>query len=176
MLKNMNRKQKRLFLTVLLLMVISVVALIAMFFFAAYLAVTDTTNTDDIFGSGAYIFVAILIACHLIPSFASFPVLLHSGLYALKSTPRSIAKCLHYISSGIALIIILSYGLGVVDDIFSFIFSWGTRPYMWVLSDTFFMIAGLASFISIVLDIIGTILHKREQKRQLKSADSQKTA
>jgi hypothetical protein len=47
---------------------------------------------------------------------------------------------------------------------------------MWVLSDTFFMIAGLALLASITFDIIGTILHKREQKRQLKSADSQKTA
>ncbi len=176
MLKNMNRKQKRFFLTVLLLMVISVVALIAMFLFAAYLAVTDTTNTDDIFGSGAYILGIILIAGHLIPSFISFPVLLHSGLYALKSTPFSMAKCLHYISSGIALIIILSYGFGVVDNIYSFIFyfifSWGTRSYMWVLSDTFFLITGFASFISIFFDVIGTILHKRNQKRQIESADS----
>lgn len=39
-----------------------------------------------------------------------------------------------------------------------------------VLISTFF-----AVYISIVLGVLGTKLYKQEQKRQLKSADSQKT-
>ena len=42
--------------------------------------------------------------------------------------------------------------------------------------DPFSLIVFWGVFASAILDIIGTILHKREQKRQLESADSQKTA
>ena len=40
-----------------------------------------------------------------------------------------------------------------------------------VLISTFFAVC-----VSIVLGSLGTILHKRDKKRQLESADSQKTA
>ena len=97
-------------------------------------------------------------------------VLLHSGYYALKSTPFSKAKCLHYISSGINLVTILSYVLICAGIIFQLI---PKRIYLSLdVSDTFSLAACLASFVSIVLDIIGTILHKRNQKRQIESADS----
>ena len=170
MSEKINFKQIILLIVVILLIIVSIVALIAMVLFMAYLAITDTTNTDDIFGSAAYILVAILIACHFIPYFVSLAVLLHSGYYALKSTPFSKAKRLHYISSGINLFIILSYGLVCAGIIFHVI---PKEIYLSLdFSDTFFMIACLASFASIVLDIIGTILHKRDQKRQLESVDS----
>jgi hypothetical protein len=44
------------------------------------------------------------------------------------------------------------------------------------LSDTWGVMLILVFFSSIILDIIGTILHKRDKKRQLESVDSQKTA
>ena len=105
----------------------------------------------------------------LFPHLASLIVLLHSGLYSLKSTPFSKAKGLRCISFGIALIIILCYRMIVwrylPNDIFS----------AWICCKEFFATAYLVAFVNIALDIIGTVLHKLSQKRQLKSADSQTT-
>ena len=42
--------------------------------------------------------------------------------------------------------------------------------------DTLGMICLLVWLSTIFLDVIGTVLHKRDKKRQLESADSQKTA
>ena len=105
----------------------------------------------------------------LFPHLASLIVLLHSGLYSLKSTPFSKAKGLRCISFGIALIIILCYRMIVwrylPNDIFS----------AWTCCEEFLATAYLVAFVNIVLDIIGTILYKRDKKRWLKSVDSQKT-
>ena len=46
----------------------------------------------------------------------------------------------------------------------------------WTCCEEFLATAYLVAFVNIVLDIIGTILYKRDKKRWLKSADSQKTA
>ena len=174
MSERMNFKQSFFLIVVFLLILVSTVALIAMFLFLAFLAVIDTTHTDDIFGPAAYMIGAILIAGYLIPYFVSLTVLWHSGYNALKSTSFAKAKCLHYISSGINLVTILMYVLA-----FAGIISRSIPEEIYLsldFSGTIFKIGCLTSFIGIVLDIIGTILYKRDKKRQLKSADSQKTA
>ena len=173
MSERMNFKQSIFLIVVFLLILVSTVALIAMFLFAAFLAFFGT-STDDIFGGGGCILAAILIAGYLIPYFVSLTVLWHSGYNALKSTSFAKAKCLHYISSGINLVTILMYVLA-----FAGIISRSIPKEIYLsldFSGTIFKIGCLTSFIGIVLDIIGTILHKRDKKRQLKSADSQKTA
>ena len=105
---------------------------------------------------------------------ASFPILLHSGLYSLKSTPFSKAKRMHYISFGIAWSIFLSYELLFIMEFFSIISD--DVMFFMLTFDPFSLIVFWGVFASAILDIIGTILHKREQKHQLESADSQKTA
>ena len=70
-----------------------------------------------------------------------------------------------------ALIIVLSYGLLYGASISHII----PNNFFGDYFDILFMIAYFALFVSIILDIIGTILHKRDKKRQLESADSQKT-
>ena len=173
----MNRKQKIFLISVILLIVISVAALIGEVFHLIYLSYTDKSNTDDIFGSATYGIVAIMLVFYLFPYFASFAVLLYSGLYSFKSATFEKAKHLHLISFRITLIIILSYGLLFVLIICPILPEIVQRGANFILFyPPLFLIASLALLASIVLDIIGTILHKREQKRQLKSIDSQKTA
>ena len=160
----------------LFLMAISIVVLIYIFF---KMANSDTTQ-DDIFGASAYGIAVTIVLFYAFPYFASLVTLLHSGLYSLKSIPFSKAKCLNCISSGLSLIIILSYilymglsyilymgmiSLIILEEFLLSLFSGGALVIMLML----------IFFLSIILDIIGTILHKREQKRQLESADSQKT-
>lgn len=153
---------------ILLLMLISIVVMLNIFANIAYDAYTDPDPGDDIFGNAVWIWFAIVVAFFVIPHFVSLVILLHSGLYSLQLTPFSKAKCLHYISFGIALIIILSYGLLYGMSISHVI----PDNLLWDYFDVLFMVSYFSSFLSIILDIIGTILHKREQKRQLESTDS----
>ena len=162
MSKKINLKQIILVVAILLLMVIFVVLLMDVF-----LNKMDYTSNEDINLS----FVAVIVeVIFVFPYFVALIILLHGGYYALKSTPFSTAKCLHCISAGITLVSILSYELLYLGICFYDIFY---DMYMSVdFRDAFFEIASLALLASIVLDIIGTILYKREQKRQLKSTDS----
>ena len=157
---------------ILLLAIASTVVVLNIFVNIAYGAYTDLDHGDDIFGNAVWGWFAIVMAVFVVPHFVSLLVLLHSGLYSLQLTPFSKAKCLHYISSGMALIIVLSYGLLYGASISHII----PNNFFGDYFDMLFMIAYFALFVSIILDIIGTILHKRDQKRQLESVDSQKTA
>ena len=174
MFKNMNRKQKIFVIAILLLIVVSAMIFLSVFALAAYNDYIAPDSEDDIFGPdyGRYL-LAIGLALFSIPYFTSLMILLHGGYYILKSTPFSIAKCVHCISSTISLSVISVYiwfCVGIVSGSFSeeFLVSMPS-------GDTLGMICLLVWGSIIFLDIIGTVLHKREKKRQLKSVDSQKT-
>ena len=158
MSKKINLKQIILVVAILLLMVLSVVLLRDMF-----LNRIDYTSNEDI--NLGYVTV-ICGVIFVFPYFLALIMLLHSGYYSLKSTPFSKAKQMHYISSGITLVTILSYGLLYLVAIFYDIY------ISMDFSEIFFQITSTALLTSFIFDIIGTILHKREQKRQIKSADS----
>ncbi|MBO5969773.1 MAG: hypothetical protein J6S14_14875 [Clostridia bacterium] len=160
---------------ILLLAIASFVVLLNIFVNAVYNDYIAPDSDDDIFGPdyGRY-WLAIGVALLSIPYFISLVVLLHSGLYSLKPTPFSKAKCLHYISSVLSLTIMLPFiflYVGIISRTISEEFLLSLPS-----GDTLAMLLILAIFSSIALDIIGTVLHKRDKKRQLKSADSQKTA
>ena len=156
---------------ILLLAIASFVVLLNIFVNAVYNDYITPDSDDDIFGPdfGRY-WLAIGVVLLSIPYFISLAVLLHSGLYSLKPTPFSKAKCLHCISSGLSLIIILPFiflYVGMMSHSLSEKFLLSLPS-----GDALAMMLILVSFSSIVLDIIGTILHKRDQKRQLESVDS----
>ena len=170
MSKKVNLKQKIFLIFVILLIVISLFELNYMFLDIAH---SEPNPNDDIFETPLNGLIVYFVLGYASPHFASLPVLLHSGLYSLQTEPFSKAKCLHSISFKITLILTLLYAFlfgliicpilpMVVKDVLNFIF----------FSTSLFLIASLALITSIVLDIIGTILYKRDKKRQLKSTDS----
>ena len=174
MFKNMNRKQKIFVIAILLLLAVSAIIFLSVFALAVYNDYIAPPSEDDIFGPdfGRY-WLAFGLAFFSIPYFTSLVVLLHGGHYILKSTPFSIAKFVHCISSAISLTVISVYiwfCLGIVTFSFSeeFLVSMPS-------GDTLGMICLLVWLSTIFLDVIGTVLHKRDKKRWLKSADSQKT-
>ena len=171
MFKNMNRKQKIFVIAILLLIVVSAIIFLSVFTLAAYKDYIAPDSDDDIFGPdfGRY-WLALGLALFSIPYFTALAVLLHGGYYILKSTPFSIAKCVHCVSSAISLTVISVYiwfCVGIVSCSFSEEFLLSLPS-----GDTLGMICLLVWSSIIFLDIIGTILHKRDKKRQLKSTDS----
>ena len=113
---------------------------------------------------------------HSVPYAASLVVIIYNGLYSFKSTQFTIAKCLHYIAFGINLATILLYIFiyAVWNEWLDFLPKSVYRSLCFsdpVLFSNFFAVC-----VSIVLGVLGTKLYKRDKKRQLKSADSQKTA
>ena len=171
MLKNMNRKQTIWAIAILLLMIVSAIIFLSVFALAVYKDYIAPDSDDDIFGPdiGRY-WLAMGLALLSIPYFTAFAVLLHGGYYVLKSTPFSLAKCVHCISSAISLNIIVIYiwfCVGIVSRTISEEFLLSLPS-----GDTLGMILILVWGSIILLDIIGAILHKRDQKRQLESVDS----
>ena len=161
MWKNMNCKQKIFLIASLLLIASFLLALNAEF-----LRIAHTESDDDIFGSGLDSFSIALVLSYTFPYAVTLAVVIYNGLYSFKSTPFTIAKCLHYIAFGINLATILLYIFKYVKE--------NAQHWLFV-SESIFSQALVAVCASIVIGSLGTILHKRDKKRQLESADSQKT-
>ena len=151
----------------LLLIVASLLALNAEFIRAAH-----SESGDDIFGAGLDPLWIGMVLSYTFPYTATLAVVIYNGLYSLKSTRFTIAKCLHYIAFGINLATILLYIFiyAVWNEWLDFL---PKKVYHALcFSEPVFFSTLIALCVSIVLGTLGTILHKRDKKRQLKSADS----
>ena len=161
MSKRINLKQ-----TIFLIAVLALIALSLLALNAEFLRIAHTESDDDIFGSGLHPLMVYFVLGYLLPYAVSLVVIIYNGLYSLKSTPFTKAKRLHCIAFGINLATILLYILMYVKE---------NAQNLLSVSIPIFFPALVAVCASIVIGSLGTRLHKREQKRQLKSADSQKT-
>lgn len=153
MLKNMVWKQWVFVCVVFLLIVISIVSQ-ALDWSISW----KRSSEDDIFGTTS---VVVLFVPIMLPYGVSVIALLHSGYCCLVPPDSAVSRRLHYVLTGLSMLVILAYELVALDTI---ICAFNLRL---IIVESIISLSYLVACISVILDLIGT----RIKNKQLKTVE-----